>query len=435
MTANGLHPAADVRRWIRAGLLTILFTFGGFGTWAAVAPLSGAVIAPGFVKIDTNRKTVQHLEGGIIKEILVRDGDSVRAGQPLVVLEDRRVDASLNLIQGQLDAVLARTARLEAERAGLDRIEFPARLLERVGSGDLDSLVQRETTLFDSKRGALEARIGLFEQEIAHARDQVAALKQQIDSERSAAEYLQQEINANEELERKQLVPRTQLLNLKRNLQEYEARSGEHRAEIAAAEQNITQLQLRIIDERNRYVQDAADQLTKETAQLHDLEDRLRPALDATERKQVTAPIAGIVVNLRVFTVGGIIGPREAILDIVPEDNPLLVEAQVDVGDIDDLSIGQAADIRLTAYRARSTPLLEGKVIYVSADRLVDERNGFPYYTCHIELFPDSLRAAPDLQLYPGMPAEVYIRTQSRTLLDYLLAPVEQTMRRSFRES
>ncbi|TAJ93159.1 MAG: HlyD family type I secretion periplasmic adaptor subunit [Gammaproteobacteria bacterium] len=432
---QGLHAAADVRRPIRQGLIIILLSFGGFGAWAALAPLSGAVVAPGYVKVDANRKTVQHLEGGIIKEILVRDGDRVAAGQPLVVIEDTQVDASLDLIAGQLNSVLARIARLAAEYDGLEALEFPRRLLALEVDPEISEILRRETVLFNSRRASLQDRIRLYEQEISQAREQIQALLQQIRAEETAISLLQQEIAANQDLEKKQYVQKTHILTLQRTVEEYQARRGEHLADSALARQKITELELRIIEVKNSYIQDAADLLTQEQSKANELEERLRPAQDANRRKQITAPIMGDIVNLRVFTVGGVIGPREPILDIVPADNPLIVEAQVDVNDIDDIYMEQAADVQLTAYKTRTAPLLTGKVVYISADRLINEQSGIPFYICRIEIDSESQRDTPELELYPGMPAEVFIKTKNRTLLDYILSPIESTLRRSLRES
>ncbi|MGQ0656871.1 MAG: HlyD family type I secretion periplasmic adaptor subunit, partial [Chromatiales bacterium] len=204
---------------------------------------------------------------------------------------------------------------------------------------------------------------------------------------------------------------------------------------IAAARQKITGHELRIASLRDEYLQTAADELTASQAKIFDLEERLRPLQDASERQQIIAPIAGEVVGLKVFTVGGVIAPREPLLDIVPEDNPLIVEARVNVESIDELRLGMDADIRLTAYHVRSTPLIRGTVTYVSADRLSDEQTRAPYYLAHITVDKESLRAAGELRLLPGMPAEVFIKTQARTALDYLLEPVMGSLRRSLRES
>jgi HlyD family type I secretion membrane fusion protein len=324
---------------------------------------------------------------------------------------------------------------LAAEYDGLEALEFPRRLLALEVDPEISEILRRETVLFNSRRASLQDRIRLYEQEISQAREQIQALLQQIRAEETAISLLQQEIAANQDLEKKQYVQKTHILTLQRTVEEYQARRGEHLADSALARQKITELELRIIEVKNSYIQDAADLLTQEQSKANELEERLRPAQDANRRKQITAPIMGDIVNLRVFTVGGVIGPREPILDIVPADNPLIVEAQVDVNDIDDIYMEQAADVQLTAYKTRTAPLLTGKVVYISADRLINEQSGIPFYICRIEIDSESQRDTPELELYPGMPAEVFIKTKNRTLLDYILSPIESTLRRSLRES
>ena len=432
---QGLHDAANVDFYIRAGLFVILALFGGLGAWAAIAPLSGAVIAVGVVKVDTNRKTVQHFEGGIVKEILVRDGDHVQSGQTLVVLQDERVGSTRDYLQGQLDSELARAARLQAERDGLDTIKFPESLVSHSDDTKVDEILKSETVYFNAKIVTLEERITLLRQQIKQTQEQIAGLEAQSRAEDMAIAYLQEEVSANEVLDKKRYVEKVHILGLKRSIEEYEARKGEHRADIAVARQKITDLELRIIDLKNARLNEAADKLTVAQQTINEIQERLRPARDATTRQTVVAPIEGTVVNLRVFTLGGIVKAGEPILDIVPEGTPLIIEAKVNVIDIDDLLLDQEADIRLSAYKTRSTPLVLGRLIYIAADSLVEQTTGQAYYLVHIEVDPESLREAKNLILYPGMPAEVFIKTGERTALDYLLAPITQTLRRSMRES
>jgi HlyD family type I secretion membrane fusion protein len=281
----------------------------------------------------------------------------------------------------------------------------------------------------------MEQETTLLKQQISQAQDEIAGLSEQVHAEEEAVKYLKEEIAANERLEKQHYVQKVRLLELARAVEEYESRRGEHLADIARARQKITDLNIRIIGLKNRLMQEAANELTRTKAAIYDIEERLRPSRDALARQNIVAPISGEVVNLQVFTVGGVIGPREPILDIVPDDNPLIIEAQVNVEDIDDLRLGQEADIRLSAYKARSTPLITGRVTYISADRLLDESTNLPYYQAHIEVDEEAMNVAPDLELYPGMPAEVFIKTGARTALDYILAPITQTLRRSMRES
>ena len=429
-----LHPAADVRRLSRIGLIMLLSAFGAGGTWAALAPLAGAIIAQGVVKVDNNRKTVQHLEGGIVKEILVRDGDRVRAGQPLIVLGDKRVSAALDLLSGQVDAETAKAARLQAERDELTQVVFPESLGNRAADAKVAEIVRVETIFFETKRRALTDQITLIKQQTKEIQQEIASLNTQVKAEESAAGLLGQEIRANEALLKQQFISQVRLLTLKRGFEEYQARRGEHQAAIAKARQKITELELRGVALRNQYVRDAANELTAVSARLSDLEERLQPSRDAVGRQTIVAPIAGKLVDMKVFTIGGVVGPGEPLLDIVPDDNPLIVEARLDVDDIDDVRPGLPVDIRLSAYHARNTPLVSGSVTHVSADRLTDKVSGAPYYLAHVRVEPSSLASAVNLRLYPGMPAEIFIKTGDRTALDYLLEPVTGSLRRALRE-
>ncbi len=433
------HPIArrsDVRVGadIAAGLLVILLTFVGVGAWATLAPLSGAVIARGVVKVDTNRKTVQHFEGGIVKEIKVRDGERVQAGQTLLVVEDARVSAVLDVLEARLDAELVRAARLQAERDGHEQVVLSQEIGQRSHEPKLAELIRGETTFFRTKRDALQNQIQLLKRQVDEIREEITGLKKQVTAEEAAIHYLQQEIAANEELAAKQFVQKFHLLSLRRGIEEYRARLGEHNADIARAKQKATNLELRIDELRAGYVREAADQLTESQARIFDLEEQLRPSRDAIQRQRISAPVSGEVVNLKVFTVGGVIRSGDALLEIVPDGNPLIIEAKVDVKSIDDVRLGMLADIRLTAYSFRSTPLITGNVSYVSGDSLIDEKTGAPYYLAHINVERNSLDIARGPQLYPGMAAEVFIKTGERTALDYLLEPVTASLRRAFRE-
>ncbi|MGQ0657526.1 MAG: HlyD family type I secretion periplasmic adaptor subunit, partial [Chromatiales bacterium] len=267
------RPAYEARGVVLAGILVIFLTFAGFGTWAALAPLSGAIIAAGVVKVDTNRKTVQHLEGGIVKDIRVRDGDRVEAGQTLIVIEDEQVSAGLDLLQGQLDAELAKAARLQAERDGHAAIAFPQRLTGRAEHPEVRELLRSERTFFSAKHSALDAQVALLEELIARVQQEIAGLTGQVEAEDAAIGLLRQEIAANEELQKKNYVEETRLLTLRRQVQEYQARRGEHLADIAAARQKITGHELRIASLRDEYLQTAADELTASQAKIFDLEE------------------------------------------------------------------------------------------------------------------------------------------------------------------
>jgi len=419
-------PLDDTRSIVRTGLLVIGAGLVAFAAWVVFAPLSGAVIAPGFVKVDLNRKVVQHQEGGIVRAVRVRDGDRVNQGQELVVLDDVRIDAQLDLLRTQLDAERAKAARLEAERALAPRPAFPNDLFKK-------EFIAREAALFRARRDALDSQIAVLRRQIRETVEEAAALDEQIGAEERALKLQKEELAANERLLSQGYVQKTRLLTLQRAVAEYEARHSERRAELSKARQRASELEFRILSMRNTYVQAATDELKETTSRLFDLEERIRPSRDASERQKIAAPISGEVVGLRVFNAGSVIGPREVLMEIVPQEKRLIVEARIRPEDINYVKSGSEADIRLTAYQSRTTPLVPGSVTYVSGDRHVDQQSGAPYYIVHIDV-PEKALAASNLRLQAGMPAEVFIRTDSRTALDYLLAPVTSYLRRAMRE-
>jgi membrane fusion protein, type I secretion system len=432
--AAELDLRPHIRRTVRRGLLVIAAGVALLGAWAAFATLSGAVIAPGFVKVDLNRKVVQHQEGGIVREIRVRDGDRVRQGEPLVLLDDVKVDASLDLLTLQHDAERAKAARLMAEAAFAPRIAFPGDLARRENELKIAEVIERERALFRSRRDAVESQTAALRKQVRETEDEAVALNQELAAEARAIELQKEELKANEELLRQNYIQKTRVLTLQRAVAEYEARYGEHRAELAKARQRSSELELRILSAQNAYKQTATDDLKDSTAKLFDLEERLRPSRDASQRQTVLAPIGGEVVGLRVFTAGAVVGPRDVLMEIVPEDKVLIVEARIRPEDINHVRAGSEADVRLTAYKYRTTPLVHGEVVYVSGDRLTDAQTGASYYVVHVKVPTQALAQAGNLKLQAGMPAEVFIRTDQRTTFDYLFAPVTAYMRRAMRE-
>jgi membrane fusion protein, type I secretion system len=430
----GLDLRPHIRRTVRSGLIVIVAGAGLLAAWAALATLSGAIIAPGFVKVDLNRKVVQHQEGGLVRAIRVRDGDHVQQGQPLVVLDDVRVDSSLELLTVQRDAERAKAARLMAEAAYAPRVAFPADLARRENELKIVEFLERERALFRSRRDAVESQAAALRKQAREVEDEAVALNQQLAAEARAIELQKEELKANEELLRQNYVQKTRVLTLQRAVAEYEARYGEHRAELAKARQRTSEIELRILSAQNAYKQSATDELKDSTAKMFDLEERLRPSRDASDRQTVLAPIGGEVVGLRVFTPGAVVGPRDVLMEIVPEDKVLIVEARIRPEDINSVRAGSPADVRLTAYKYRTTPLVEGSVTYVSGDRLTDTQTGASYYVVHVKVPPEALSQAGNLKLQAGMPAEVFIRTDERTTLDYLFAPVTAYLRRAMRE-
>jgi HlyD family type I secretion membrane fusion protein len=428
-----IERALDPRPAIRAGLLVMAGVAVALGAWAAAAPLSGAVIAPGFVKVDLNRKVIQHQEGGTVRAIRVRDGDRVKQGQELIVLDDVRIDAQFDSLRTQLDSERAKAARLEAERSYAAKPVFPVDLLKRKHELKTAEQLERETTLFRARREAVETQVAMLRKQITETAAETAALTEQLDAETRALKLQREELVSNERLLEQGYVQKTRIMTLQRAVAEYEARHGEHRAELSKARQRVSELELRALSMRNAYAQSAADELKETSARIFDLEERIRPSKDASERQRIAAPIGGEVVGLRVFSQGAVVGPREVLMEIVPDEKRLIIEARIRPEDINHVRSGSEADVRLTAYQARTTPLVQGAVTYVSGDRLVDQQSGAPYYVVHIEVPPAHL-AQENLRLQAGMPAEVFIRTDERSTFDYLLAPVTGYLRRAMRE-
>ena len=431
---SDIDPGVNVGRVIAAGFAVLALGTGTLVAWSMSAPISGAIIAPGFVKVEMNRQVVQHQEGGIVKEILVRDGQRVRRGETLLVLGDVRVDSIVELLRTQLDGERAKAARLEAERALALSLEFPEELTSKSKDAKVAEFLQRETALWRARREALESQIAVLRKQIRQSESEAKALADQIAAEERALKLQKEELAANEALVKQGYVQKTRILALERAVAEYEARWGEHRAELAKTHQRASELELRILAQRNTYVQTATDELKDTTTRIFDLEERLRPSRDQAERQRIAAPFDGEVVGLRVFTEGAVIGPREVLMEVVPQQQALVVEARLRPEDINYVHAGAAADVKLTAFKQRTTPLVAGSVTYVSADRLQEAPNTPPYYLARIEIKERSLAEAGNLKLQAGMPAEVYIRTDARTAVDYLIAPITDYLRRAMRE-
>lgn len=432
---TAVEYAKEARNLIRAGLALLALLVFGIGLWMVITPLSGAVIASALVKIDMNRKTVQHQEGGIVKEVLVRDGSRVEAGQVLLVLDDVRVDATNELLRTQLDGELAKAARLDAERALEEVVGYPEELTSRTaGEPRVAELILRESAVFATRRSVLESQVKLLRDQIREARREAGALADQVKAEEHGLKLQKDELDANVALAEKGFMSKTRILGFERAVADYQSRLGEHQAALAQSKQRAGDFGLRIVSLRNQYMQQATDELKESTSRIYDLRERLRPSMDAALRQKVVAPVAGEVVDLKVTSAGAVIAPREPLLDIVPVNPELVVEARVRPEDILYVRAGGDADVKLTAFKSRTTPTVTGQVIYVSADRLTDPANHVTYYLARVKLSAQALKEAGDLQIQAGMPAEVFIRTPERTPLQYLLEPMSGFVQRSFRE-
>lgn len=427
---------AEDRRLILTGLAVIVATVGIFGVWAASAPLSGAVIVTGSVAVESERKTVQHLEGGIVKQILVAPGSIVHKGQPLIHLEEVQADAAVSALRAQLDADLARAARLSTERSFAPAVAFPPEVTRRADLPGVAQILETEGKLFQTRRRAVEDQIVILRAENQHITAEIASLENQYRSSDAGIESVREQIEIHERLRSENFVSHARLLDLKGQLAERELKRGEAGALLAQAQQKTKQNELKIEGLRQTYMREATDELRVAERRIDELRERLRPSEDALSRLTIAAPIAGEVVDLKVHTAGGVIAPREPLMDIVPAAAPLIIKGKVRTDDITHLRVGAEVAVQLTAYKRRTTPVVPGKLIYVSADMLTESTPAGPlsYYEVRISVDKAALREAGGLEIVPGMPIEAYVQTEERTLLEYLVQPLVQSMRRAMRE-
>lgn len=423
-------PSLARDRVVRAGLWVIAGTLAALFAWAEMAPVSGAVVAGGEVRVSGERKTVQHLEGGIVAELRVRDGDAVQAGQVLLVLGDARVDASVEAIESEIVGERLTLARLESEKRELPALALPDDLEELAAAPRYRSLLDGERKLFLTRRNNLREHLALLDAQAEEALREATEVQGQIEADRRAVAALREQLQAAEKLAEQKFVQHTRLLELRSNLAVREAEMAEHLAMLSRTRQNAGDFRLRKTQLRADFVQRAVDEAQLSGRKLLEMQARLNPAQDSQRRKEVLAPVAGRVVNLQVHTVGGVIRPGEPIADIVPDDTALVVEVRVLPQDVEEVHVGMPAEVRLSAYNARTTPMVAGRVTYVSADRLIDPTHGASYYTVHVQL-----DHKPAERIEPGMPVEAFLRTRERSMFDYLLDPIINVTRRSMRES
>ena len=402
---------------LAVGAFLLIAFFAGFGGWAALAPLSSATVAEGVIRVETHRKTVQHLEGGIVREILVNEGDKVTAGQVLMRLDKTQSGTTVSVLQDQQDALLALQARLEAERDGLDAIQFPPELSARQSDPKVATVVGGQQTIFDTRRQSLRAQLGILSQRVEQLGSEIAGHKAQLVSANEQIQLTQEEIATVTDLLNRGLERKPRLLALQRQQSYLEGSRGEQLGAIAKAQQEIGEAKLQSADLLDKRSSEIALELRDTQSRLLENRQKLGAAVDVDNRMEVVAPVSGQVVDLKVHTLGGVVRPGDALLDIVPQSDELVVEARVRPVDIDAVHAGQSAQVALTAYKQRTTPRLDGRLATVSADALIDESRHINYYSAEIHIDSSELARLNGVQLYPGMPAEVMIVTGERTLL------------------
>jgi HlyD family secretion protein len=422
-------------RWpARIGLALILIFFVGFGGWATFVPLAGGALAPGVLSPDGSKRTVQHLEGGIIHKLLFRDGDFVKAGQPLLVLESIQAKAKYDVLAKQHRDLRITMVRLKAEADGASMLDFPEDLTS-TPSAEAQDRMDSQRQLFKARLAAHTSRQSITRQRIEQLGEQIRGLRAQSASVDQQIAIIREEVEAKATLARKGLLARPVLLRLKRMEAELAGRLGQYASNIAQAEQQISEARLQLIAADAERRNEIANQAEKIRAELNTIDDKLVASKDVLSRTIIRAPVSGKVINLQYKTVSGVIQPGTAVLDIVPIQEKLIIDARVSPMDIDVVQAGLPAQIQLSAYSSRVTPRLDGIVQSISADRIVDKSSNQPYYLARVEIDPKELATlGPEIKLVAGMPADVLIVTGKRTMADYLLEPIIKVMWKTFRE-
>ncbi|MBO3275891.1 HlyD family type I secretion periplasmic adaptor subunit [Pseudomonas schmalbachii] len=424
----------DTGKPARWGIWLVLAGFGGFLMWSWMAPLDAGVVATATVKVTSNRKTVQHLTGGTVEAILVREGDAVRKGQELVRLDATRAIAEQGVVGAQYIVSKTVESRLEAERDGHDEVAFDPALARYRGDPRLDEAMELQQRLLDTRRAALAGELSILEETQAAAETQVKGLQQVYGARATQARFLQEQLAGTRTLAAEGYIPRNRMLELERSAAELNAGQAENINNIARVRSQVTELKLRILQRRHDYLKEVESQLTDVRKESDSLADRLRSLDYEVTHTSIRSPIDGVVQSLSIATIGGVIQSGAKIMDIVPDNEPLQVDANIPVQAIDKMVPGLPVDISFPAFNHAQTPNIPGRVLTVSADRLIDEQSKQPFYLAQIEVTPEGMDKLGANRIRPGMPASVTIKTGERNLLSYLLKPLLDRVDSSFKE-
>jgi HlyD family type I secretion membrane fusion protein len=423
----------DLQRSVRVAAVALGLTFGVGGLWSALAALSGAVIAQGMMKVEANTQLVQHLEGGIVRRILVKDGQHVNIGQPLVELEDTEASSSLSIVNDQLDAEMAKLARLQAEIDNKPKIRFPDALLARKDDANLQSILQREENHFRARNALIQEQILKMNEQRRQTEAEIANLSQQLVAAEVSLGYLREQEKSYAGLVDRNFVAPARMLDVRRAVSEKEEKRFEYEALRSQARQKLADIQMRLSQvTTSRYAENSKDMVETQTRILN-LQERQLPFKDSLKKRILTAPASGIVNATRVHTEGGVIGPRETILEITPEKTEMIAETHISPADIDEVRVGQEVEVEFSGMNRRVTSLIRGRVSVVSSDLITDPANAqLKYYVVRIELKPTT---PLNFEVRPGMPVAAYIKTRERTPLELWLDPLIGGIRKAMRET
>lgn len=439
-----LHDLSDDRAICRQGFALVLVVFGGFGAWASLAPLTSAALAPGVITVEHYRKTVQHLEGGIIRTLDVQDGDSVQHGQVIATIDDTQPRAQLEVLRGQFYIRIAQEARLAAQRDGVPVVQYPQDLLAHRQDPRVQDAMRLQDQTLTARRAANDGERAVYRRQIEQLRVKVEGLRAQKRSRDRLIESYQGDLADFKSLLKEGFTEKQKVEEMDRALAQNEGQRGELLSDMAASELHIAEIELKILQLHKDLQREVAKELRDVQDELFQLREKVQSLESTVNRSVIKAPVSGMVLGLAVHTIGAVLPPGGRLLDIVPQDQKLIIEAQVAPIDIDRVKVGQVAEVRFSSFKTRDVSTIEGTLISLSADRIVESskdnkenRSSEPaYYLARVAVSPDGLEAlsAADLELVPGMPAEVLINTGARTLVQYLMKPLTDTFKRALIE-
>ena len=417
------------------GFIALLILVGGFGAWSMLANISGAVIAMGQVEVDQNRQVIQHLDGGIVAEVLVDEGKPVDAGQVLLRLDSKDLSGELAIVEGQLYELMARSGRLQAERDGADAITFESELLDVAAqSPDMAELVQGQTSLFEARRQSVDKEIEQLNRRAAQTESQIAGVDAQKEALEIQLALIAEELASQQDLLDRGLAQASRVLSLQREEARLRGSIGELAANRAEAEGRVTEIEIEILKLETQRREDAITRLRDLQYNLLELKERRRLLLERLSRLDIRAPLAGIVYDLQVTTERAVIQAAQPVLYLIPQDRPLVITARVEPIHVDQVYVGQDTTLRFSTFDQRTTPELFGRIVQISADAFTDERTQSSYYRAEVELLEGEFDKLAGQEVLPGMPVETYIRTEERTPMAYLVKPLTDYFNRAFRE-
>lgn len=432
--ANKKRSKADYDIYLLIGFSLIFAMVTSFALWTFLAPIQGAVIAPGTVVVEGKPKTLQHLDGGIVGEILVRDGDKVSKGDVLMRLDPTSLNANRDLLQKRLNEATAFQARLTTERDNRSRIPWATIFPNDLRTTSLEMIIKDQTQLFETRRGASQGELAQLQKRLQQSEEQIVGFLSQNEANQSQLNIILKELEGLRELFKDGYVSQTRILSLEREQARLSGEIAALKAEVARTKTVIGETEIEILQVNRSMKETVLTELRTIESEISDLKEQLISASDQADRVDVIAPVSGRVHNMTVTTLGGVVTPANPIMDIIPDTDRLIIESQVEPMYVDQIYKGQDTTVRLSAFNQRTTPELNGKVISISANTTIDPVTSFPFYTVRIEIPIDELSRLGGLVLVPGMPAEAFMQTDKRSVMNYLLKPATDQLNRAFRE-